>query len=87
MSMQGRSTRAAVALGVLITVIVAAAIPSLRTGLNGAEAAPCLACREGRAAPLADRAGPLGRRHAPARGQPDRRVGLAGRHRERQGPP
>ena len=40
MSMQGRSTGTAVALGVLITVIVAAAIPALRTGLNGAEIAP-----------------------------------------------
>ncbi|MGZ3335331.1 MAG: YncE family protein, partial [Isosphaeraceae bacterium] len=40
MSTQGRYSRTAVALGVLSTIIVAAAIPSLRTKLSGAEVAP-----------------------------------------------
>ena len=40
MSMQGRYSRTAVALGVLSTIIVAAAIPSLWTRLSGAEVAP-----------------------------------------------
>ena len=40
MSTQGRYSRTAVALGVLSTIIVAAAIPSLRTRLSGAEVAP-----------------------------------------------
>ena len=40
MSTQGRYSRTAVALGVLSTIIVAAAIPSLWTKLSGAEVAP-----------------------------------------------
>ncbi|MGO8899306.1 MAG: hypothetical protein ACLQU5_13315 [Isosphaeraceae bacterium] len=40
MSTQGRYSRIAAALGVLSTIIVAAAIPSLRARLSGAEVAP-----------------------------------------------
>ncbi len=40
MSTQGRNSRTAVALGILSTIIVAAAIPSLWIRLNGAVVAP-----------------------------------------------
>jgi YVTN family beta-propeller protein len=40
MSMHWRLTRTAMAVGILITALLAAAMPSVRTNLNGAEAAP-----------------------------------------------
>ncbi len=64
--------------------------PGRRSGMGCAESIrrreshPGIPC-EGRAASLADRTGPVGRRLAAADRQPDRRHGLAGRHERRRG--
>ena len=90
MSMQGRPTRSALAVGSCHRAPrrrdPLARLDQARRG-RGRHHRLLAGPDQGRAPPLADRAGTLGRRNQAARGQPDRRVGLARRHRERQGPP